>query len=147
MPALLRTPRHCRCWGISVSGIAATKRFWGSGNPPQPAPSPPWGRRVGGCVVCVSPLPLPGRGSVTSGKASILFRPDLDPLPPLLPGSAPGTLGLCPALGILGLLVQVAHQLLDSIRRGRGTDFLVLLGGEHNSMQKTSRLGSLEAVG
>lgn len=61
-----------------------------------------------------------------------LFRPDLDPLPPLLPGFAPGTLGLPihDVLAILGLLVQVLHQLLDSVVSGRGTDFPLLLGGE-----------------
>lgn len=62
-----------------------------------------------------------------------LFRPDLDPLPPLLLGSAPGTLGLHllhVVLVIVGLLVQVLHQLLDSVITGRGTDVPVPPGGE-----------------
>lgn len=61
-----------------------------------------------------------------------LFRPDLGPLPPLLPGSAPGTWGLCLllALVILGLLVQLLHQLLDGIISGRGTDLPLPPGGE-----------------
>lgn len=61
-----------------------------------------------------------------------LFKPDLDPLLPLLLGSAPGTLSLPPVLALvfLGLLVQVFHQLLDSVIIRRGTDVPVPLGGE-----------------
>lgn len=61
-----------------------------------------------------------------------LFRPDLDPLLPLLLGSASGTPGLplLLVLVIVGLLVQVLHQLLDSIITGRGTDVPVPPGGE-----------------
>lgn len=74
------------------------------------------------CCPPLSPLPSP-----------YLFRPDLDPLPLLPLGSAPGSWGLSlllVLLVILDLLVQVLHQLLDSRVGGRGTDFLAPFGGK-----------------
>lgn len=76
---------------------------------------------MGGNIITPSPcrLLLP---------TTYLFRPYLDPLPLLPPGSAPGTGS--PLLVLLHLLVQVLHQLLDRRVGGRGADFLILLGGK-----------------
>lgn len=133
--------------GISAAGMAAPRGLQSRGQPPRPPPSSPRGRRAGGRSVDVHCRAV-GRSSV--GKAFVLFRPDLDPLPPLPLGSAPGTRGmslLLVLLVILPLLVQVLHQLLDGDIGGRGTDFLIPLGSKHDSTQHASRLGSLEAVG
>lgn len=59
-----------------------------------------------------------------------LFRPDLDLLPLLPLGSDPGTSSLLVLLVVLDLLIQVLHQLLVFRVNGRGTDFLVPLGGK-----------------
>lgn len=67
---------------------------------------------------------------VVIGEVFVLSRPGLDLLP-LLP------LGL--ALGsVSSWVLQVLDQLLDSGVSRREADFLVLLGGKHNSTQHAS---------
>jgi len=103
----------------------------GSGSPPrlhtgaEHPPSHREGSWMGGSTLTPSPCCLPLR-------STYLFRPGLDPLPLLPPGSAPGTWGLrlLLLLVILALFVQALHQLPNSGVSGRGADLLVLLGGK-----------------
>lgn len=87
----------------------------------------------------VSALQVSIAGRWSAGKVFVLSRPGLDLLPLLPLGFALGS--------AFSFAVQALDQLLDNGVGRRGADFLVLLGGEHNSTQHASRFGALDAVG